>query len=162
MEHYSSKKVPEDHSFKGTEELESCGLLSCFYQLFGLSFWRHPFTAEDSLVSKWCNATFLQIFSHEETNSSKSRMFFLGWTIPLTSWVCGDVCSYGIWKRKRVIYVWKTLALPSPDPGYSIPDSHTHTHTHPPTSHTGLLIPLTDHWEDAVGSRKILHMVAWL
>ncbi len=33
-----------------------------FYQLFGLSFWRHPFTAEDPLLSKWCNATFLQIF----------------------------------------------------------------------------------------------------
>ncbi len=27
-----------------------------FYQLFGLSFWRHPFTAEDPLVSKWCSA----------------------------------------------------------------------------------------------------------
>ncbi len=38
-----------------------------FYQLFGLSFWRHPFTAEDPLVSKWCNATFLQIYSDEET-----------------------------------------------------------------------------------------------
>ncbi len=24
--------------------------------------WRHPFTAEDPLVSKWCNATFLQIW----------------------------------------------------------------------------------------------------
>ncbi len=24
-----------------------------FYQLFGLSFWRHPFTAEHPLVSKW-------------------------------------------------------------------------------------------------------------
>ncbi len=35
---------------------------TCFYQLFGLSFWRHPFTAEDPLVSKWCNATFLQIW----------------------------------------------------------------------------------------------------
>ncbi len=22
----------------------TCGLLWCFYQLFGLSFWRHPFT----------------------------------------------------------------------------------------------------------------------
>ncbi len=31
----------------------TCGLLWCFYQLFGLSFWRHPFTAEDPLVSKW-------------------------------------------------------------------------------------------------------------
>ncbi len=35
-------------------------IVEMFYQLFGLSFWRHPFTAEDPLVSKWCNATFLQ------------------------------------------------------------------------------------------------------
>ncbi len=40
-------------------DLEFCGLLRCFYQPFGLSFWRHPFTAEDPLVSKRCNATFL-------------------------------------------------------------------------------------------------------
>ncbi len=49
-------------------------IIVMFYQLFGLSFWRHPFTAEDPLVSKWCNATFLQICSDEETNSSTSRM----------------------------------------------------------------------------------------
>ncbi len=40
----------------------ACGLLWCFISLFGLSIWRHPFTAEDPLVSKWCNATFLQIW----------------------------------------------------------------------------------------------------
>ncbi len=45
----------------------TCGLLWCFYQLFGLSFWRHPFTAEEPSVSKWYNATFLQICSDEET-----------------------------------------------------------------------------------------------
>ncbi len=39
------------------------------YQLFGFSFWRHPFTAEDPLVSKWSSAEFLQICSHEETNN---------------------------------------------------------------------------------------------
>ncbi len=69
----------------------TCGLLWSFYQLFGLSFWRHPFTAE--VVSKRCNATFLQIHSDEETNSSTSWMawegvhfpqtFIFGWTIPL-------------------------------------------------------------------------------
>ncbi len=32
-----------------TDGLERCVLLWCFYQLFGLSFWRHPFTAEHSL-----------------------------------------------------------------------------------------------------------------
>ncbi len=48
-----------------TDGLEWCGLLWCFYQLFGLSFWRHPFTAEDPLPSKWCNAKFLQIRSNK-------------------------------------------------------------------------------------------------
>ncbi len=37
------------------------------FQLFGLSFWRHPFTAEDQFVSKWCNDKFLKIRSDEET-----------------------------------------------------------------------------------------------
>ncbi len=32
----------------------TCGLLWCFYQLFGLSFWRHPFTAEHPLLRDWC------------------------------------------------------------------------------------------------------------
>ncbi len=49
-------------------------IIVMFYQLFGLSLWRHPFTTEDPLVSKWCNATFLQICSDEETNSTH-----LGW-----------------------------------------------------------------------------------
>ncbi len=44
-----------------------------FNQLFGLSFWRHPFTAEDPLVTKWCNATFLQTCSDEQTH------LHLGW-----------------------------------------------------------------------------------
>ncbi len=44
-----------------TDGLEWCGLLWCFYQLFGLSFWRHPFTAEHLLLSKWCNDTFLKM-----------------------------------------------------------------------------------------------------
>ncbi len=72
-------------------ELEWCVLLWCFYQLFGLSFWRHPFTAEDPLLSKWCNARFLQICSDEQTKSSTSWMtwwsnfcknFIFGGTIP--------------------------------------------------------------------------------
>ncbi len=48
-----------------TDGLEWCALLWCFYQLFGLSFWRHPFTTEDPLVSKW----WLHFFKSEETNS---------------------------------------------------------------------------------------------
>ncbi len=36
------------------------GLLWCFYQQFELLFWWHPFTADDLLVSKWCNAKILR------------------------------------------------------------------------------------------------------
>ncbi len=41
-----------------------------FYQFLRLPFWQHPFTAEDPVVSKWCSATFLQMCSDEEANSS--------------------------------------------------------------------------------------------
>ncbi len=51
---------------------ESCGLLWCFYQLFGLSFWHHSHWC----MSNWCNATFLQICCEEQTNSSTACM---GW-----------------------------------------------------------------------------------
>ncbi len=44
-------------------------IIVMLYQLFELSFWRHPFTAEDPLVNKWCNAKFRQTCSNEETNS---------------------------------------------------------------------------------------------
>ncbi len=68
------------------------------------SFWQHPFTAEALLVSKWCNAKFLQICSDIETNSSTSwiawgwvhyqQMFIFGWTIPLTQIPSALVCVY--------------------------------------------------------------------
>ncbi len=44
----------------------ACESLWCFYQLFALAFWWPPFTAEDPLVSKGCNAKFLQIFYDED------------------------------------------------------------------------------------------------
>ncbi len=42
--------------------LEWCLLLWCFYQLFRLLFWRHPFTTEHPLLRQRCKATFLQIW----------------------------------------------------------------------------------------------------
>ncbi len=75
-----------------------CGLVVDYCDVFIScldSFWRHPFTAEDPLKSKWCDAKFLQIGSDEETNSSTSylawgwlhfqQIFIFGWTIPLMS-----------------------------------------------------------------------------
>ncbi len=81
-------------------------IIMMFYQLFGLSFWRHPFTTDDPLVSKWCKATFLQICSDEETNSSTFWMTW-GWVnvhfwenysfkkVYLDfMWTEGEVCSF--------------------------------------------------------------------
>jgi len=60
------------------DKLEWCGSLlgyfNSFYQLFGLSFWRQPFTAEDTLVYIGINANFYQICPHKETNSSTCWM----------------------------------------------------------------------------------------
>ncbi len=39
------------------------------------SFWRHPFTAEDPLVSKWFNATF---FKRETSLRDKLNYIFVG------------------------------------------------------------------------------------
>ncbi len=47
-------------------------VIEMIYQLFGLSFWRHPFTAKHPLGSKWCNAQYPQFSSDEETNASSS------------------------------------------------------------------------------------------
>ncbi len=45
--------------------LESCGLLvdycDVYNPLIWLSFWRHPFTAENPFLSKWFNSKFVQI-----------------------------------------------------------------------------------------------------
>ncbi len=55
--------------------------------LCDLSFWRHPFTAENPLVRKWSNTKIIQICSDQETNSSTSwpegeyifsKLIFLG------------------------------------------------------------------------------------
>ncbi len=69
-----------------------------FYQLFGLLFWRHPFTAADPLVSKWCEAKFFLICFDEVTNSSTvwmawggenfKQIFIFAWTIQPSSVSC--------------------------------------------------------------------------
>ncbi len=51
-------------------------ITATFYQLFGLSFWRHPFTAEDPLVSNLCNAKFLKICSDEKFNNW-NKLFYI-------------------------------------------------------------------------------------
>ncbi len=69
------------------DELDLCGLLWCFYQLFGLSLWGYPFTAEDPLVSE-----FLQ--PDEETNSS-------------TSWMAWGAVDF----QQLVLYFWMNYSF---------------------------------------------------
>ncbi len=90
----------------------TCVLLWCFISCLD-SFWRHPFTAEDPLMSKWCNATFLQICSVEETNSSISymawewvhflQMFIIGWTISRAKY---KIICYVTKKDPRIFEKW--------------------------------------------------------
>ncbi len=70
----------------------TCGLLWCFYQLFGLSFWRHPFTAEDPLVSKGHDANFFK--SVQVKTAWRWRIFFF-----LVNYFFN-----GIWIKCRYIY----------------------------------------------------------
>ncbi len=81
--------------------LETCGflvLLWCFYQLFGLSFWWHPFTAEDSLLIKWTNATFsMKKQTHLHLSLSVSTFpanAIFGWTIHIMT------------NLKRFVIIW--------------------------------------------------------
>jgi len=55
-----------------TDGLECCGLLLCFLSAVWTPLWWHPFTSENQLVSKWCNATFLQIWW-------RKTLLCLGW-----------------------------------------------------------------------------------
>ncbi len=73
----------------------------CSYQLLELSFWRHPFTAEDPLLSKWCNATFLQIYSNEEKKSTT----WMSW-----EWVHFH-CGINYWQVFRKAALSTTVAL---------------------------------------------------
>ncbi len=104
----------------------TCWLLWCFYQLFGLSFWRHSYTAEDPLVSKWCNAKFPENCSDEETNPFTIWMargwvhsfhIFVGLNIPLNAFgsiqfaVCplvnSDVMRHLFWVTiSKLMSIW--------------------------------------------------------
>ncbi len=65
----------------------TCGLLRCFYQLFGLSFWRHPFTAEHPLLSLEEGDVMLHLSkTDKETNSSTSWKVW-GWVQYFHFWV---------------------------------------------------------------------------
>ncbi len=131
-----------------TDGLEWCVLLCC-YQLFGLSFWRHPFTAEHPLMSKWCDATFLQIWWRNKLILILD--IFLGEIIlkglrvweytvltlcsPLATHCCDTTqCTGGAQSilltpvrdsRRAALNVMLLVFTPP-----ATPDTHTHTHTH--------------------------------
>ncbi len=95
-----------------------CGLLWSFYQLFGLSFWRHPFTAEHPLLRHWCNATFLQIWWRNKLilildGLRGSKCSFLGLTIPLRTGTCFS-SNFDFMLTDMFLVVW-LMRKPMPD-----------------------------------------------
>ncbi len=84
------------HKMRDWSRVDYCDVfISCLD-----SFWRHPFTAEDPLVSKRWNATFLQICSDKETKSSISRMAW-GWVHFLIFLFLGELFLWCQCKRPR-------------------------------------------------------------
>ncbi len=74
-----------------TDGLECVDYLWCFYQLFGLSIWRHPFTAEDPLVRTSC-----YIFPN----------LFPWWNNSSTSWM-----AWGWAHFQHCFMFWWTISL---------------------------------------------------
>ncbi len=84
-----------------------CRLLWCFYEQFGLSFWRHPFVAEDALVRKWCNAKSLPM--------EKQTCLHLEWHIFIFEWVgfysFKAVLSESMWENGQFFKLLKVHSV---------------------------------------------------
>ncbi len=94
----------------------TCGLLWCFYQLFGLSFWRHPFTAEHPLLRQWCSDTFLQIWWRNKLiyilNGLRVRTF----SVNIYFW--GSIPTLS--ESKRAVLLWVKSQLTEVDSSVSL------------------------------------------
>ncbi len=76
------------------------GLLWCFNQLFSLSLWRHPFTAENQFGEQ----VWLVTLAHLNANFITKFKFFPPWTIPWKySYYC---CSVNFHGQNPVISIW--------------------------------------------------------
>ncbi len=106
-----------------TDGLQWCGLLWCFYQLFGLSFWRSLIDPIQWMGAKWCNAKFLQICFNYETHlhlgwaqcesvfstfAFLAEVFFWLWTvmkmINVCNWTGGIMGSWTGWSQRSVCF----------------------------------------------------------
>ncbi len=56
----------------------NCGLLWCFYQLFGLSFWWHPFTVEHPNLFPWKNKHIIILEGLRVSKFSTHFYFWMG------------------------------------------------------------------------------------
>ncbi len=81
--------------------------------LFGLSFWRHPFTAEDPLLSKWCR---LKLNFSKYVSMKKQTHLHLRWLqgvyiISKFSFLGGEIFSLSNNTGARGLYVAKLLNI---------------------------------------------------
>ncbi len=58
-------------------KLIDCGLSWCFYQLFELSFWRHPFTLH--MIHWWASDVMLNFSKSVSNKESNSSTFWMAW-----------------------------------------------------------------------------------
>ncbi len=82
----------------------------CFNQLFGLSFWWHPFTAEEPLVSRGCHRKSERVLHSSDTISQEMSRRSTCRSLNSFQWCCcfGCFCSlvnelntdYNLWTFK--------------------------------------------------------------
>ncbi len=90
------------------------GLLRCFYQLSGLSFWRHPFTAEDPLVNNNIMLHFSKtvIMKKQKALEMKKRM-------QLLSFECHHFCCrFGRAQDSAAKCSWTSAVIQTNIKGY--------------------------------------------
>ncbi len=110
-------------------------LLWCFYQLFGLSFWRHPFTTEHPLMRHWWS--YLNLFQLLWLLHCYTDDYIFMFRHPAS--FCNSDLSPVISARGRSVNVWVCVCvcvctrlmgrISSAPPSLTV-SRYTHTHTH--------------------------------
>ncbi len=104
-----------------------------FYHLFDLSFLQNPFTAEDPLIRKWCEAKFIQIcfrwwnkLIYILDGLRVSTFSYLVWTILLFKLL---VYKNTNWKKTTTLICWLLIVWKKPyaTSGLLLKGKHDHS-----------------------------------
>ncbi len=96
------------HQLMSSEDETNLSLRRFFTLNSGFNGWRHPFTAEHPLVSKWCNATFLQTWWRNKLILISDSLRVSGFSTNINFWVN---CCFNSYLNKANFDVYATNYL---------------------------------------------------